>query len=73
MSIVTIATSTDAPPAMTVYLDSRQANYSTSRKFYDPESQALSGENDFYHSGAEWYFASPITVPPGFSTMVSYL
>lgn len=71
MSIVTIASNTDAPPAMTVYLDSRQANYSTSRKFYDPESQALSGENDFYHSDSEWYFASPITVPPGFSTMIA--
>jgi hypothetical protein len=31
MPIVTIATTTDAPPAMTVNLGSREANYSTSR------------------------------------------
>jgi hypothetical protein len=71
MTTVSFIGNTNAPPGLSLYLDSRDGNYPTSRSTYNPASERFTTSDDNYHTDVEFAMSNPLAFGHDVDTLVS--
>ena len=71
MSTISYIGSTNAPRELSLYLNSRDANYPTPRSYYNPDTEMYTTSNDSYHTDCEYHLTNPLAISHDVDTLLS--